>query len=278
MLKRSFFITGIIGLLTVAVVSFYVFFSSPVEYARAEYAVSNMTCSSCVQNIQTALVDENGVGEVDVNVTAGVARVEFDPSQVATERLAAIMTDAGYPARLRQELSSADYRALLEDASRLGDQYVGRIGERLVSHADFQQLLQQQNQGSAVVAPEMAPQVWNKLVQQELILQDARRNGIVVSDAEVTASIDKMKNGMNGFERLVAQRFGSFETFVEQIKIDMTIQQQVEAVSAQVAPAERQTALNAWYGALVEKSSVDIFDPQLQASSKGGGSGCACCG
>lgn len=66
--------------------------------ATASFTVTGMTCASCGVTIRTALGHVDGVAEVKVDSDAGSATVRYDPGKITAERIAAAITDAGYPA------------------------------------------------------------------------------------------------------------------------------------------------------------------------------------
>src|SRR4051794_21561382 len=65
--------------------------------ATAALAVSGMDCASCVATVERAAKRLDGVQVCDVNLARGRAVVRFDPRQVDPARIAAAITDAGYP-------------------------------------------------------------------------------------------------------------------------------------------------------------------------------------
>src|SRR5687768_12445883 len=66
--------------------------------AEASFAVSGMTCASCVAHVEKAARVVPGVQASQVNLARGRAVVQFNPSQTDPERIAEAITDAGYPA------------------------------------------------------------------------------------------------------------------------------------------------------------------------------------
>ncbi len=216
----------------------------------------------------------DGVGKVDVNVTLGEARVEFAPEKVSAETIAGRISDADYPARVARVLSADDYRALRQEQSQLADRYVGRIGEKLISRQDFTAAL-----GAGATEGNVAA-TWDRLVQQQLLLQDAARNGVVVQDGEVQAQIEALRKKHQGFDAFIAQRYGSIEAFAESTRRNMIINRNIEqnVLSGGTDPAKKNQLLNRWYQKLNEETPIAIFDSKLETALAAGQSGCACCG
>ena len=58
--------------------------------------VTGMSCHSCVNHIDRALRDVDGVSSVDVQLRAGKVRVRHDPSAAPVARLIEAVREAGY--------------------------------------------------------------------------------------------------------------------------------------------------------------------------------------
>jgi len=254
----------------------------PDAFALAEFSVQNLSCGSCVQNIQKALGGVKGVGAVEVSVTSGRARVEYLPARVDAGTIASRITEAGYPAMLSQELSAADYRAFREDSDRLAGRFVGRIGEKLVSREAFAAALARRE--SAVEAPRsgLLKAVWDEILQQEMLLAAAERNGVVVQDGEVDRELQKLQATDDGFSLAMEARYGSAEAFRQQLKEEMIIRRNIDehVLKGTDDDAGRRARIDQWFRELAATTPVLIFDPALKAAMEKGGKGCggSCCG
>ena len=72
------------------------------EIHTATLAVKGMTCSTCPLTVKLALGKQPGVSEVSVDYKAQSASVKFDPEKVKAEQLAAVVTEAGFPATVKK--------------------------------------------------------------------------------------------------------------------------------------------------------------------------------
>jgi len=257
------------------------------EAALAVFNVENLSCSSCVRNIQQALAKVDGVGQVEVSVTAGRSEVEFDQRRIGAEEIAQTITAAGYPAQIREILSAEDFRDLKTEHGRLGKIYIARIGERLLPRQEFDQVfsqrLAQTTQPLAVEARDsLRLQVWEDLLSRELLLGAAEARQVIVQDGEVEREIAEIKAGHAGIDELIEKRFGSQAAFARQIKNNLIIRRHLEqnVADPSLPEPQRQQALEQWYRQLVDKTRVVIFDPALKAAASSGGAGCggSCCG
>lgn len=252
------------------------------SFALAEYSVRNLSCGSCVQNIRTALSGIEGVGQVEVSVTSGRARVEYVPSDITAETIAGRIEGAGYPAALIQKLTAEDYRSLQDDAASLADRFVGRIGERLVSRSDFAEVLSRHEERASTPKGGLLKAVWGEILQRELLLGAAEKNGVVVQDGEVELEWQKMRGENADFNAVVQARFGGEDNYRLLLKEDMIIQRNIEEHVLQGESDRKQVRmkLDRWYSDLASTVPVQIFDPALRAAVEGGGKGCggSCCG
>jgi len=251
-------------------------------FALAEFSVRNLSCGSCVQNIRNALEGVKGVGAVEVSVTSGLARVEYAPAAIDAGAIAGRITEAGYPAVLSQQLTAEDYRALREDSARLGDRFVGRIGEKLISRETFASALSRREGGPAAPKQGLLKEVWEDILQQELLLAAAERNAVVVQEGEVDLELRKLRETGEDFSALVRENYGSEEELRRQLKQNLIIRRNIDenVLQGEQDPRVARQRLDRWYRDLAGSVPVLIFDPALKAAVEGGGKGCGgnCCG
>lgn len=281
-MKFRLLIALIVGLALVAVGGFAWTASRPDAFALAEFSVQNLSCGSCVQNIQNALGGVKGVGAVEVSVTSGRARVEYAPARIEAGTIAGRITEAGYPAMLNRDLSVADYQSFRQDATRLADRYVGRIGEKLVSRAEFSAALARRESATATPQQGLLKSVWGEILQRELLMAAAEKNAVVVQEGEVDLELQKMRTVNGDFDSIIQARYGSIEEFRRQLKEEMIIQRNIDdhVLQGEADQTSVQLKLDRWFRDLVAAVPVVIFDPALKAAVEGGGKGCggSCCG
>lgn len=63
--------------------------------------VEKMTCATCPLTVQQVLKRQSGVVEAKAEMKTASARVTFNPSKNSPEALARVVTEAGYPAKVR---------------------------------------------------------------------------------------------------------------------------------------------------------------------------------
>lgn len=256
---------------------FYPTSSGLANAALAEYQIEKLTCGACVSNIETALSDLEGFESVEINLTSNRGRVVYDPDTLNSETIAEAMTTAGYPAKLRLELDPQEYTALQQERAQLGQDYLARIGDRLLARSDFEEMVKQRSAGA--VASGQVDQiwraVWQDVLQRELLLSAAERNQIIIQQGEVDLRIEELQQGHQGLEELVVKRYGGMDAFRARIRDDMIINRNIEEhVYAGINdPAEQQKRVRQWYAGLRNDTEVIIFDKRLKSVSQSGG-GC----
>lgn len=257
-----------------------------VDAAMAEFSVKNMTCASCVGTINAALGQLDGIEKVDIVVTTGRSQVLYDPRQLDAETIARTITASGFPATVRLQMSSDDYRALQAEEGRLAETYLARIGSRLIPRADFEKQLER-TLGSMPLdnRPDALQQVradlWQDLLQRALLLAAAEANQVVVPQGEVDLRIEELRSATPDFESAVLARYEDRDQFVQQLQEDLIIRRNIElnVVAGIEDPREQRLKLNQWFQEVSRQTPVVIFDPQLKQAAAGSGSGCGggCC-
>jgi hypothetical protein len=183
---------------------------------------------------------------------------------------------------LSQDLSVADYQALREDEARLADRFVGRIGQKLVSRAAFAASLSRRERDAATPKQGLLKAVWGEILQREILLAAAEKNGVVVQEGEVDLELQKLRAASGDFSAAVQARYGSEGEFRRQLKEDMIIRRNIDEHVLQGESDETlaRQKIDLWFRELVAAIPVIIFDPALKAAVVGGGKGCggSCCG
>ena len=75
----------------------------PAATADTTLDIEGMTCASCAGRVERALTSHGGTVAANVNLATHTARVTYIQGAVAPSELARIVTEAGYPARVKTE-------------------------------------------------------------------------------------------------------------------------------------------------------------------------------
>lgn len=287
--KRLLIAAGcVVAGLLAALGFFYSQGTANASLSMTELNIDKMSCGSCVANITTALQQLDGVASVEINVTSGRGKVAYDADKVAAPRIASVVTEAGYPARVTQQLTAEQYSALQNESAKLAEIYVAKIGDRLLSRSEFNALVAQrlnsaEQQGRPQLPSQVVQQTWENLKQRYMLLGEAEKNGVVVQDGEVELRIKQLRDKQPNFDREIALTYGSADDFARQLKEDMIINRNIEehVLAGIKDPRQRQQRYNGWYRELITASPVVIYDDALKqtlGSSAKGGCGSGCCG
>ncbi len=84
------------------------------DFANSQLSlpIRGMTCMGCAASVQLALGDLPGIHQVTVDLGAGKAHLTFDPTQVAPDRMANAVAEAGY--EVGEETPPDSRRPLIE--------------------------------------------------------------------------------------------------------------------------------------------------------------------
>ena len=258
----------------------------PSRAALAEYDLQKLTCGSCVAKIETALADVRGVGDVQIDLTREKGRIQFDPAVTDAEAIARTISAAGYPAFLRMQMNAEELAALRNEESRLAQKYMARIGDRYVTRLEFEERIDQAIDQDAASSPQAVSaawrQIWNEMLQRELLLAAAAENDVMVQPGEVDTRLRQITDRHPGLEDRIIAEYGSRESFRKRLREDMIIQRNLEdhVVADITDPKQRESLLQSWYADLNRSTEVKIFDPRLKTltTAAAGGCGGSCCG
>lgn len=64
--------------------------------------VKGMDCAACPITIKAVLKKQPGVSDAKVDFKKAMAEVTFDPAKVTPQRLAEVVTQAGFPSSVRK--------------------------------------------------------------------------------------------------------------------------------------------------------------------------------
>jgi copper chaperone CopZ len=254
--------------------------TSSANAALAEYQIEKLTCGSCVSNIEKALSSIDGIGSVEINLTSNRGRVTYDPSEIDSRVIEETISAAGYPASLRLELDANEYAALQQEQTLMGQEYLAKIGNRLLARRDFEQIVQQRANGASATDQndKVWQAVWKEVLQRELLLAAAEENQIIIQEGEVDLRLDELRQEHKGLDQIVTERYGSIASFRERLREDMIINRNIDdnVYAGAKSPGEKQAKFQGWYAELQKNTEVVIYDPRLKSLGSGG-SGCACC-
>lgn len=66
---------------------------------RITLTAPDISCGHCVQTVQTSVGQLEGVKSVSASADTKQIDLEFDPSQVSLDKIAAVLDEKGYPVK-----------------------------------------------------------------------------------------------------------------------------------------------------------------------------------
>lgn len=129
------------------------------------------------------------------------------------------------------------------------------VNSKPIKLEEVERILKQQAQGQeATLSPlELAAarlQVLQNLIEQEVLFQQAEKEGTIPTEEEVTAELNKLKTGSNQsaeqFEKLMAQSGTTEQALRESLKKQLAIQKLVDRITSKVEPP-RDSEIQAFY-------------------------------
>ncbi len=115
------------------------------------------------------------------------------------------------------------------------DRIIAKIGEKVITEKDFEAMLQRIVPERERITPpeikELKRNLLNQLVEEELILMEAQRRGIRVTDQEVEEEVKNfLKEGDESVEAVIKERYGSLDEWKKEIKRRLLIKKTIHQV------------------------------------------------
>jgi copper chaperone len=254
------------------------------DTAKVVFQVDGMSCSGCIATIKSSLDGYEGIRDIIVNISGGTAEVYYDSGQIQDlDRLAASITNSGYPARisqvmtadqLREEEAVSATRAKVYIAS-VGEWeatrakvYIASVGEWDISRTDFDtELAYASNRYKKAYGPN--------------VFADSRGKNVL--DSIKAQVVSRLVN--EGIQMQEVQRVGYRvdpkvfdQKFENRVLLRHYIENQV--LNNAASDYDKQQQYLAWFNNARTLSKVTIYDKQLerltQNQSAGGGCGSSC--
>lgn len=94
-----------------------------------KFDIQGMTCSACQAHVEKAVKKLDGINIVSVNLLTNSMNVEYDETQVSSDRIIKAVVDSGYGARLEQKEKSNSEK---KDKSINNNEEIRNMKNRLI--------------------------------------------------------------------------------------------------------------------------------------------------
>jgi copper chaperone CopZ len=269
--------------------------------SKAVLNVQGMSCSGCIYTIKSSLAGIEGIGEVLVDVSGGRVEVFYDEEKLEdVGRIASAISSSGYPATLKQTLTTAEIEKENNYLASRSEHYIVAVGDWDISRDEYGIELSHArkryekvygkdvfsgNQGDALVL-RLKSQVVSRLINEGIQMQEVRKSGFKLAsgtvDLEFNEYLSQKNLTMDDFKRMLAGSGYDYAYFIKKFENQITINRYLEenVFSGLSTDVERQQQYRDWYNNAQLLAKVVYYDRQLEtivkSSSAGSGCGSSC--
>jgi copper chaperone CopZ len=247
--------------------------------------VQRLSCSSCISNIKSALAAIDGIKEVFVNIASQSAQVYFDNGKLNdVARIAAAITQAGYPAKVIKTYSAEEIKKERDFAAARSKYYVASVGGWDIARTDFNTELEAAKRkyaktyGEAVFSTprgkaledNLRAQIVSSLINEGIIMQEITKAGFKVDAGYVEDELQQFLKdngkGLEEFKQSLQDSGYNFNYFRKKFETRMLINRYLnERVLADAAiQADRQQAFRSWFDNARVLAEIEYYDKALE--------------
>jgi copper chaperone CopZ len=268
------------------------------DTSKVVFQVDNMSCSGCISTIKSSLAGYEGVQDIIVDISGGVAEVYYDSQKVKdVDRMASSITASGYPARVSRVLTADQIRKEETIAAARSKFYIASVSGWDISRSDFNTELAfakkryQQAYGENVFSSDrgktlldsIKAQVVARLINEGVQMQEVQRAGYRVDskivDREFENFMTQKELDLEGLKASLEKNGYPFNYFMKKFENRVLLSRYLDekVFYAAAGDDDRQNQYRAWYNNARILSKVTIYDGELkrvtQNQSSGGGCG-----
>lgn len=274
-------------------------FTSPggsVEWSKAVFSVSNLSCGGCIDTIKKSVATLRGTGEVSVDLTSATAEVLFDADRVKDpQTIAQVITDGGYPAKVQGVMTPQQLNRELTQAAEASKRHIATVGQLDVPRKDFEIELShararyEQIYGTDTFSTSQGKQLLQRiesqialrLVDEAVKLQEVDRAGYVLPagkvDQALKAFVKEKNTTVDDLKREMVSTGYPFDYFKQKFEDRVKLQNYLEKIvlADSTDPEDRQQRYSNWLANARTLAKVVYYDKNLEALVRAGsGGGC----
>jgi copper chaperone len=253
--------------------------------SRAILSVQGMTCSGCIAQIKSSLAGLEGIGDVRVDLANGQVEVRYDSERLKdTERIAAAITGAGYPATLKQVQTAKE----IADDFRLGasksKRYIARVGDLDILRSDYDTEMNHArkryervygkdvfkgDRGNALL-DDLQSQVALRLIDEGVQLNEIRKTDYKLDTDTLKNAFDEFLNQRSvtpdEFKRTIVESGLDYDYFLKKFKNRVTINTYVEekVLSGLSNEQQRQQQYQDWFNNARLLANTVYYDKDVE--------------
>ncbi len=269
--------------------------------AKVVLQVEGMSCSGCISTIKSSLAGYEGIQDIIVNISGGIAEVYYDSRKIKeVDRFASSITASGYPATVSQIVTADQLKKEAAVASQRAKFYIASVGGWDISRADFDtEVAYDKNRYKSIygqnvfsdergkkVLVSIKAQVIARLINEGIQMQEVQRVSYRVDPKILEQEFENyvMQKNIDP-EKLKASLEESgypFDYFMKKFENRVLLRYYIEeqVLRDVVSDYDKQQRYLVWFNNARGLSKVKIYDKQLerltQNQSAGGGCGSTC--
>ena len=274
---------------------------SKVKPAKVILKVDGMTCGGCVATIQSHLADFEGIVDVQVDVSAGTAVIEYDSRRIEeVDKLAQAITASGYPATVIRTVAADELKQERQAAAQKSRQAIAAVGGQPIARTDFEAEMSHARSRYAAIYGKAAlegpqgrrlqdnlkRQVARRLIDEGIQLQEIKRVGYrldpAVMDREFAAYLQKRGLRPEAFTQELQENGYTLAYFQKKFRQRVLIRRYIEEeiVPANLSDVEKQQRYADWFANARLLAEVTYYDAEIERLVRrqlaGGGCGSSC--
>ena len=267
------------------------------DTSKVVFQVDNMSCSGCISTIKSSLAGYEGIQDILVDISGGVAEVYYDGQKIKDVKpMASSITASGYPARVSQVLTADQMRKEDAIAAARSKFYIASVSGWDISRSEFNTELAfakkryQQAYGENVFAGEkgkslldsIKAQVVARLINEGIQMQEVQRVGFRVDpkivDREFENFMARKELKLEGLKASLEKNGYPFDYFMKKFENQVLLSRYLDdkVFNGAASDADRQNQYRAWYNNARVLSKVTIYDGELKRVSQNQSSGGGC--
>ena len=265
--------------------------------AKAVLDVQGMSCSGCVYQIKTSLSGFKGIKDVIVDVSGGRVDVFYDSTQLKDlGPVASAITDAGYPATLKQTMTRVEIEKESNLFSSRSNLYIAAVGDWDISRDDFDAELSHArnryvkaygktvftgDQGDALLQ-RLQSQVASSLISEGIQMQEIRKAGFKLPaktvELEFNEFLSQKGTTPQQFERALKDSGYDYDYFFKKFESRLTIDFYLndKVLSGLANDQEKRKHYSDWYNNARLLAKVVYYDKDLEKIVKNNSAGSGC--
>jgi copper chaperone CopZ len=261
--------------------------------------VEGMTCSGCIQTIESSLSQFEGIGDIFVDLSAGKAEVYYDSGKLKdVSQMAAAITANGYPAKVDRVFSPEAVKKERDLMAARSQLHIASVGNVDILRREFDSELTRAKSryeriyGAEVFSPPRGPaleanlkaQIASYLVDESIQLREIRAAGYTLDQEGLDQAFSEFLNQKNmteeDFKTSLEKNGYSMEQFMKRFERRTLIQRYLDdqvfnGISDKIQRTQRYSD---WFGNAKLLAKVVYYDKEIESLVNNKAAGCGGCG